>query len=37
MFDPEVLLDALQKELRAALDTTVTRFVAMARARLKGA
>jgi hypothetical protein len=37
MFDSEALLDALEKELRAALETIVTGSVATARARLEGA
>jgi hypothetical protein len=37
MFDPATLLDTLEMELRAILDTTVTTFVATARTRLEGA
>jgi hypothetical protein len=37
MFDPASMLDALEKELRATLDATVTTFVATARTRLEGA
>jgi tetrahydromethanopterin S-methyltransferase subunit H len=36
MFNCDALLDALEKELRANVTTTVTSFVATARTRLKG-
>jgi uncharacterized membrane protein YqjE len=35
MFDHDALMVAMEKELRAALDATVTIFVAMARTRLE--
>jgi hypothetical protein len=37
MFDCDSMLDALEKELRAALNTTITGFVAMARSQLEDA
>jgi hypothetical protein len=37
MFDCDVLLDALERELRTSLNSTVTTFVTTARTRLEGA
>jgi hypothetical protein len=37
MFDHNALMVVMERELRAALDATVTNFVATARVRLEGA